>query len=228
MMVGLTGFMALIPEQHKAHLREELASLQNPVRILVFTQEMECQFCRETRELAQEIAQLSNKIFVEVYDFLKDPKKVSEYAIDKVPAIAVVGKGDYGIRYYGIPAGYEFGTFIKDVKMVSKDATELSERSRTKLASVVSPVHIQVFVTPTCPYCPMAVSLAHQFAVENPHVKADMIDVTEFPHLGQKYAVMGVPKVVINERVEFTGLLPEDQFLQHVIVASRPVGTVYA
>lgn len=55
-----------------------------------------------------------------------------------------------------------------------------------------------------------------------------MIDVTEFPHLGQKYAVMGVPKVVINERVEFTGLLPEDQFLQHVIVASRPVGAVYA
>jgi hypothetical protein len=74
----------------------------------------------------------------------------------------------------------------------------------------------------------MAVSLAHQFAIENRHVKADMIDVTEFPHLGQKYAVMGVPKVVINERVEFTGLLPEDQFLQHVIVASRPVGAVYA
>jgi len=220
--------MTLIPEQHKGHLRQELASLQDPVRIIVFTQEMECQFCRETRELAQEVAQLSDKISVEVYDFLKDPKKVSEYEIDKVPAMAVVGKGDCGLRYYGIPAGYEFGTFIKDLRMVSKGATELSERSRTKLASVVEPVHIQVFVTPTCPYCPMAVSLAHQFAIENLHVKADMIDVTEFPHLGQKYAVMGVPKVVINERVEFTGLLPEDQFLQHVIVASRPVGAVYA
>jgi len=220
--------MTLIPEQHKAHLREELASLQNSVRILVFTQEIECQFCRETRELAQEIAQLSSKISVEVYDFLKDSKKASEHGIDKVPAIAVVGRGDYGIRYYGIPAGYEFGTFIKDLKMASKGVTELSERSRAKLASVTAPVHIQVFVTPTCPYCPMAVSLAHQFAIENRHVKADMIDVTEFPHLGQKYAVMGVPKVVINERVEFTGLLPEDQFLQHVIVASRPVGAVYA
>ncbi len=220
--------MPLIPEQHKPHLRQELASLQNTVRILVFTQEMECQFCRETRELTQEIAQLSNKISVEVYDLVKDAKKASEYAIDKVPAIALVGKEDYGIRYYGIPAGYEFGTFVKDLKMASKSATELSEKSRTKLASVNAPVHIQVFVTPTCPYCPMAVSLAHQSAIENPHVKADMIDVTEFPHLGQKYAVMGVPKVVINERVEFTGLLPEDQFLQHVIVGSRPVGAIYA
>jgi len=218
----------LIPEQHKTHVKEELASLQDPVRIIVFTQEMECQFCRETRELAQEIGELSNKISVEVYDFVKDAKKAAEYAIDKVPALAVVGKQDYGIRYYGIPAGYEFGTFLKDLKMVSKGSTEISEKSRAKLASVNSPVHIQVFVTPTCPYCPMAVSLAHQFAIESPRVRADMIDVTEFPHLGQKYAVMGVPKVVINERIEFTGLLPEDQFLQHVIVASRPVGAVYA
>jgi len=220
--------MPLIPEQHKAHVREELASLQNPVRIIVFTQEFECQFCRETRELVQEVAQLSSKLSVEVYDLIKDAKKAAEYAIDKVPALAVVGKEDYGIRYYGIPAGYEFGTFIKDLKMISRGSTEISEKSRAKLASVNTPVHIQVFVTPTCPYCPMAVSLAHQFAIENPRVKADMIDVTEFPHLGQKYAVMGVPKVIINERVEFTGLLPEDQFLQHVIVASRPVGAVYA
>jgi glutaredoxin-like protein len=194
----------------------------------VFTQDFECELCREARELAQEIAQLSNKIAVEVYDFVKDAKKASEFMVDKVPALVLMGKHDYGVRYYGIPAGYEFATFLKDLKMVSKGATELSEKSRSRLASVSSPVHIQVFVTPTCPYCPKAVSLAHQFAIENPHVRADMIDVAEFPHLGQKYAVMGVPKVVINERVEFTGLLPEDQFLQHVMVASKPIGAVYA
>lgn len=220
--------MALIPEQHKSHVREELASLQNPVRIVVFTQEVECQFCREARELAEEIAQLSDKVSVEVFDLMRDAKKAAEYGIDKVPALAVMGKRDYRIRYYGIPAGYEFGTFLKDLKMASEGRTEISEKSRAKLASIKAPVHIQVFVTPTCPYCPMAVSLAHQFAIENSLVRADMIDVTEFPHLGQKYAVMGVPKVVINERVEFAGLLPEDQFLHHVIVASRPVGAVYA
>ena len=158
---------------------------------------------------------------------MRDAKKAAEYGIDKVPALAVVGKQDYGIRYYGIPAGYEFATFLKDLKMASQGRTEISEKSRARLASINAPVHIQVFVTPTCPYCPMAVGLAHQFAIENSLVRADMVDVTEFPHLGQKYA-MGVPKVVINERVEFAGLLPEDQFLQHVIVASRPVGAVYA
>lgn len=220
--------MPLIPDQHRKHVSEELAALENPVRIIVFTQEFECELCREARELAQEIAQLSSKIAVEVYDFVKDANRASAYMVDKVAALVLIRKHDYGVRYYGIPAGYEFATFLKDLKMVSKGATELSEKSRSKLASVSSPVHIQVFVTPTCPYCPKAVSLAHQFAIENPHVRADMIDVAEFPHLGQKYAVMGVPKVIINERVEFTGLLPEDQFLQHVIVASKPIGAVYA
>jgi glutaredoxin-like protein len=220
--------MPLIPDQHRKHVGEELASLENSVRIIVFTQEFECGLCREARELAQEIAELSNKITVEVYDFVKDAKKASEYMVDKVPALILMRKDDYGVRYYGLPAGYEFATFLKDLKMVSKGTTELSEKSRSRLGSVSSPVHIQVFVTPTCPYCPQAVSLAHQFAIENPHVRADMIDIVEFPHLGQKYAVMGVPKVVINERVEFTGLLPEDQFLQHVIVASKPIGAVYA
>jgi len=221
--------MPLIPDQHRKHVSEELASLENPVRIIVFTQEFECDLCRESRELAQEIAQLSSgKVIVEVYDLVKDAKKASEYMVDKVPALAIMTNRDCGVRYYGIPAGYEFGTLLKDLKMISKGTTELSEKSRSGLASVSTPVHIQVFVTPTCPYCPMAVSLAHQFAIENPHVTADMIDVVEFPHLGQKYAVMGVPKVVINERVEFVGLLPEDQFLHHVIVASKPVGAVYA
>jgi len=219
--------MGLIPEEHKAHIRKELSSLENPVRILVFSQEMECHFCRDARELAEEVAQLSKKVSVEVYDLVRDKSTAAEYAIDKVPAVVIVGKRDYGVRYFGIPAGYEFGAFIKDLRMISKGATEVSDKSRVELAAVKSPVHIQVFVTPTCPYCPTAVSLAHQFAIESPQISADMVDVTESPHLGQKYAVMGVPKVVINERVEFTGALPEDQFLKHVTVASRSLGAVY-
>ncbi|MCJ7455949.1 thioredoxin family protein, partial [Candidatus Bathyarchaeota archaeon] len=103
----------MIPEEHKAHIREELLSLDNPVRMLVFTQEVECRFCREARELAQEIAQLSDKVSVEVYDFMKHANKAREHAIDKVPALVLVGKQDYGVRFYGIPAGYEFGTLIK-------------------------------------------------------------------------------------------------------------------
>lgn len=213
----------MIPEEQKQHVKEELEkNLQGSVRLIVFTQETECQFCKQTRELAEEVATLTDKIIVEVYDFVKDNEKAKEYGIDKVPAIAIVGNKNYGIRIYGLPYGYEFNAFIETIISVSKGTTDLSEETKQKLKSVDKPVHIQVFVTLTCPFCPMMTSLAHKFAIENDLIRADMIEAAEFPHLAQKYNVMGVPKVVINEQIEFVGALPEENFLQQVLLVQRP------
>lgn len=216
--------MGLIPDEHKMHIKEELQeNVKNPVRIIVFTQEIECQFCREVRELAQEVASLvPDKIKVEIYDLVKDEERVKEYGVDKVPAIIIVGTKDYGIRYYGIPYGYEFNPFIDNIINVSKGTTNLSEDTKNRLKSLDKPVHIQVFVTLTCPYCPVAAGLAHKFAIESDMVKSDVIEVTEFPHLGQKYSVMGVPKIVINERTELVGAVPEAQFVAHILQAAKP------
>jgi len=214
--------MGLIPEEHKHHLKEEFEkNLKDDVRIVMFTQETECPFCKQARELAEEVGAFSNKIKVEVYDFVKDSEKAKKYQIDKVPAIAVLGKKDYDIRFYGLAYGYEFRPFTESIINVSRGATNLSEETKKKLASVEKPVHIQVFVSLTCPYCPLVTSLAHQFAMESDLVRADMVDVGEFPHLGQKYSVMGVPKTVINETTEFVGAVPEELFVQQVVLAQK-------
>jgi len=214
--------MGLIPEEHKQQLKEEFEkNLRDEVRILVFTQETECPFCKQARELAEEVGAFSNKIKVEVYDFVKDSEKAKEHQIDKVPAIAVLGKKDYGIQFYGLAYGYEFRPFTESIINVSRGATNLSEETKKKLASIEKPVHIQVFVSLTCPYCPLVTSLAHQFAIESDLVRADMVDVGEFPHLGQKYSVMGVPKTVINEKTEFVGAVPEELFVQQVVLAQK-------
>jgi len=216
--------MGLVPEEHKTHIKEELQrNMKDSVRIAVFTQEMECQFCKESRELVQEVADLvPDKIKVEIYDFIKDGEKAKEYGIDKVPAIAIIGKKDYGLRYYGIPYGYEFNPFIDNIINVSKGTTNLSEETKAKLKSLDKPAHIQVFVTLTCPYCPVAAALAHKFAIESDMVKADVIEIAEFPYLGQKYSVMGVPKLIINERTELVGAVPEAQFVAHILQAVKP------
>lgn len=215
--------VGLIPDEHKTHVKEKLQKeLKDSVRIVVFTQEVECEYCRETRALAQEISSLvPDKISVEIYDFVKDQKKAEEFKVDKVPAIAIVGKKDYGIRYYGIPYGYEFNAFIENIINVANGTTNLSEDTKKKLQSIEKPVHIQVFVTLTCPYCPVSAGLAHKFAIESDRVQADVIEVSEFPHLGQKYSVMGVPKIVINERTELVGAIPETQFVDHVVQAQK-------
>ncbi len=195
--------------------------LKDEVRLVMFTQETECAHCKEARELVQEIAGLSNKIKAEIHDFVKDNEKAQEYKIDKVPAIAMTGKKDYGIRYYGVPFGYEFKPFIDNIINISNGATNLAEETKRILESISKPVHIQVFVTLTCPYCSTAAGLAYKFALENDFVRADVIDVSEFPHIVQKYSVMGVPKTVINEQTEIVGAVPEAQFIAHVLQAQK-------
>ena len=214
--------MGLIPEEQRQRLREEFErSLKDDVKVLVFTQENECPFCKQARELVEEVASVSNKIKVEVYDFVKNSDSARKYQVDKVPAIAILGKKDHGIRFYGLPYGYEFRAFTESIINVSKGVTDLSEETKKKLKSVKNPVHIQVFVTLTCPYCPVVTELAHKFAIESDLIRADMIEVSEFPHLGHKYSVMGVPKTVINEKTEVVGAVPEELFVQQVMLAQR-------
>jgi glutaredoxin-like protein len=136
-------------EQVAQQVRTTLADVANPVTFKVFTQEFECQYCRETRELIQEVAALSPKLSVEVYDFVKDKALADSLGVDKIPAIAIVGAKDYGIRLFGVPAGYEFTTLIEDIKLVSKGESGLSPDTKKMLARLTKPVTMQVFVTPT-------------------------------------------------------------------------------
>jgi glutaredoxin-like protein len=214
--------MSLIPAEHKEQLRSELnEKLENPVRIVMFTQAIECTFCSETRQLINEMAALNDKIKVEVYDFVADAEKAKAYGVDKIPATIIVGEKDYGIKIYGLPYGYELQTLLEGVISVSKRKTDVSDKTKEKLREIKTPIHIQVFVTLTCPLCPFAATTAHKFAMENDLIKADVIDAGEFPQLALKYAVMGVPKTVINEKIEFVGVVPEEVFLQYVLLATQ-------
>jgi glutaredoxin-like protein len=211
----------LLPDDKKDLLRNELKEkMVDPVSIVMFTQEVECRFCSDTRQLAQEFQTLNDKIKVEVYDFMADGDKAKQYGIDKIPALAIVSKKDYGVRIYGIPYGYELQTLVEAIINVSKGTTDLSEKTKGILADVKAPVHIQVFVTLTCPHCPAAAAIAHKLAIESDLVKADVIDSSEFPQLAQKYSVMGVPKIVINEKVEFVGAFSEDLFAEYVLLGA--------
>jgi glutaredoxin-like protein len=213
--------LSLIPDEKKDVLRSELKQkMVDPVKIVMFTQEVECRFCSDTRQLVQEFPALNDNIKVEVFDFMADGDKVKEYGIDKIPALAIVGKKDYGVRIYGIPYGYELQTLVEAIINVSKGTTDLSEKTKSILLDVKVPVHIQVFVTLTCPHCPVAAVVAHKLAVENDLIKADVIDSNEFPQLAQKYAVMGVPKIIINEKIEFVGTFSEDLFAEHVLLGA--------
>ncbi|MBN2600943.1 MAG: thioredoxin family protein, partial [Candidatus Marinimicrobia bacterium] len=199
-------------------IKEQLSAMTDRVKIIHFTQSIECSYCRETRQLMEELVLLSEKLSLEIYNFQIDREEVTKYKIDKIPATLLVAENgsNPGIRFFGIPSGYEFMSVIEDIVDISNNNHGFSEEQFVEIQKINKPVHIEVFVTPTCPYCPAAVRTAHRLALANKNITGDMIEATEFPHLAQKYQVRGVPKSIINETASIEGAVPEQVFLEKI------------
>ena len=130
-------------------LEARLARLPNPVRLVFFTQTFGCDTCLAARQVVDKIAGLSEQITVEEHNLVLDREKVSEYGVDRAPAIAVVGETDLGMRYYGVPSGYELASLADAVLLVGTGELGLSEGSLAAIATLDRQVDIKVFVTPT-------------------------------------------------------------------------------
>lgn len=212
--------MALIRDEDKQYLTEEFQkNLTDPVDLVVFSSnDSDCRYCKESIQLAEEVSELSDKINFISYVFEDDKEKVKEFGVEKYPATIVAkhGESDGRIRYYGLPSGYEFGSLMEDLKNVSKGEAEISSKAMEIISKIDKPVKIQVFVTPTCPYCPKAVGTAHKFALVNKNITGEMIESLEFSNEAEEVGVSSVPHIVINGNVQFVGAYPDDQFADYV------------
>jgi glutaredoxin-like protein len=224
--------MTLIPEKEAGQLRAHLEShLTAPVSIDLLVRpttglwipgRRECETCEDKRKLLEEVAALSDKITLRVHDLSADPEAAAAAGldVDQVPAVILTGAARGRVRFLGIPAGLEFGTLLRSLIEVARGDTGLAAGTKQALGGLAKDVHIRVFVTPTCPFCPRVALIAHQMAVESSRVTADVVEAQEFPELAQRYRVHGVPKIVVNETVEFVGAQPEARFLGHVLRAA--------
>jgi len=142
--------MALLREEIVEQLREEFAQLAGPVRLAVFSQALADPESEQVKRLVEEVAALEPRIRVESHNFVLDTARVEELGMRRTPGIAIMGaEKDYGVRFYGVPAGYEFGTFIEAILDVAAGDSGLSETTRQALQELKQPVHLQVFSTPT-------------------------------------------------------------------------------
>jgi NADH-dependent peroxiredoxin subunit F len=212
----------LLDEATRTEVKAILADLPDAVRLIFFTQKHACRSCREQAVIVKEVAALSEKISLETYDAASDTALKHEYGIDKIPATAVVGRKDYGIRFFGVTAGYEFSSLLNAIFLASHGTAGLPQDVEEILKLIDQPAHLEVMVSLTCPYCFEMVHLAHQMAVANEHIRADMVDLAEYPHLAQRYRVSSVPWTIINETPAFQGALPALNAALEVLRAVRP------
>jgi glutaredoxin-like protein len=214
--------VTFLNEKTRGEVRELLSGLGEEVSLLLFTGGPECLYCDDTRRLLEELAGLSDRLHLEVRDVARDHEVAEHYGIDKTPALVVQGEQDQGIRFFGIPSGYEFGTLLETIRLVSANDPELRPELLEKVGRIDRPVHLQVFVTPTCPYCPQAVVAAQKLALANEHIRADMVEATEFPDLAQRYRVMGVPRTVLGEEGAIEGAVPTEHLVEWILSEAGP------
>jgi glutaredoxin-like protein len=208
--------MALLNDEIVNNVKEMLADLTHPVKLAVFTDNQHCDYCPQIVQLLDEVAATSDMVSVEKYEIHTDTVKAQELKIQKAPAIAIIGKQDYGLRFYGIPSGYEFSTLLHGIQRAADGQSELDDQTKYYLSSLADPVELQVFVTPTCPYCPRAAVLAMDMAVESSHVNAEIVESAEFPDLANKFNVMGVPLSVVNGKERVEGAAPANMIVDAI------------
>jgi alkyl hydroperoxide reductase subunit AhpF len=142
--------MAILSTRDEEAVRKEFQRIEGPVKLVVFSQELVAgDLCRQNEQLVREVAALDTRISVEVLNPAIDRERAEAYGVDQVPAIVVEGARDYGIRFFGIPSGYEFSNLIDSIIVASSGEAALSEATKTSLATLTGDVHIKVFSTPT-------------------------------------------------------------------------------
>jgi len=216
-------------------LEEALSDMKNPVEILLFTEKSgECLPCNETVKLLEVLREASpvvageKAIKVKVFDRRHDYEMFEKYGVGRVPTILLV---DGVIRYLGMPAGEEVKGFVETLIRISTGDHGLSKKTVKELSEISGRIHIQVIVTPPCPYCPYAALMANMFAFVakvygRGNVISEIVEAFENPDVADMYGVTTVPTIVINRRVVFVGLPYEGQLLKAIKRLSKlPRGT---
>jgi alkyl hydroperoxide reductase subunit AhpF len=147
--------MSLLAPADQDKLRESFGEMTSKVRVLFFTQTLDCDTCVHTRQILDELPALTDKIAIEEVNFVLEKDKAAQYGIDRVPALALLADGNGGephdsrIRFLGAPAGYEFISLVQALMLVGGRPASLTDENRQKLAAVTKPMIMQVFTTPT-------------------------------------------------------------------------------
>ncbi len=220
--------MPVLQEQTRNAIRQRFATeLKGDVSIRMYTRlnsllyipGRECAGCEPTRQLLEEVCALSDRVDLEVIDFYGDTERALALGIDRVPAVLIGRAGKDNVRYFGMPSGFETQVLLDTITAASTNRRRLQLETRRQLKRLKEDVHVKVFVTPGCHYCPAVAGLAHLMALESDRVTADVIEIGEFRDLARAYNVMSVPKTVINDRVQFVGTVTEEVMVERILQA---------
>jgi glutaredoxin-like protein len=219
--------MPLLTDQLRSGLRDAFADRLDralELRLVVSAHATDpdrkgCLSCDAARELMEDVvAAAPERLSLTVVDLDANPSDPRAEGVSATPTLLISESGQPArIRYQGLPSGYEFATVVDAIARASKSDAGIKPANAARVEKLGAPVEIMVFVTPSCPYCPAAATLAQRLALATSNVTALTVEATEFPELSQQHNVSGVPRIVVNRDGSFVGALPEDRYVSEVV-----------
>lgn len=213
------NFSNVITEDVKKVLKETFKGLQNNVLVELFISgERDDQFSNFTLELLRTMSSLTKKIELKVYE--KGDQVAKKRGIFRTPSIFIAPE-KYKISFFGSPLGEEARTLIMTLLAVSTESTIFSDDALRRLFELKDPRNIQIFVSPTCPYCPQQALYAVSAAIARPDIiSTEIIEMYENKDYIDKYHIITVPFTVVNDIPIGTGVKPDVIFVEEIISLS--------
>lgn len=161
----------------------------------------------ELKAYITELASLTEKLSVEVDTF--------EHPVNELPMVRILksDKTDTGLSFHGVPSGHEFNSFILGLYNAAGSGQKLDEEIADRIKAINNKFDIKVIVSLTCTMCPELVVSAQKIASRNGNVTASIYDVMHFSDLREKYHIMSVPCMIINDGEPIFGKKNIDQLL---------------
>ncbi len=217
--------MSILNEEVKEQLTQILSQMKSRVELVTFTEPGE-ELGENLYQFMTEFSELNDKITHTNHDYVKANlnEASQKYNIERAPAFLVLNEAgeDKGMRFYGLPSGYEINAFLSSVIEQSGHEEELPQEMVDRIMAIKEPVNIKVFVTMSCPHCPGAVQKAHKLAMLNPNVTSEMIGADIFDEISNKFNVSSVPQIVFNDSESILGNQPFDIFIENLEKAGQP------
>lgn len=223
--------MPLLQDEDRQYLEESFAALTRDVTLTVVAREPSRlvtpgeprpmhDASSELKQITSEVAAVSARLRLEQIDPADDEERARALVGDRLPAVVFSSERSKGkLRFYGLPAGYEMSTMVATILDLGGAEPVLPDEIVERMGALGRDVHIQVFVTPSCPHCPPMARAAFQLAAASERITADVVEVQEFPDLARKYQIRGVPMTVVNESKTLLGAVPPQELLDAVEAA---------
>lgn len=190
----------LLNDDLRAQLKGVLDKIESEITLVSIVDES-LDKSIELRDLILDIEDLSQKVKAEIYIKGQNIEIEKKINADKYPVVAFLDKDkNYsGVKFHGVPGGHELNSFILAIYNLAGPGQEISEEILTDIKKIDKKVNIKVCVSLSCHLCPEVVVSSQRIAIENKNVESEMVDISNFKELKDKYKIMSVPAIIVND-----------------------------